>query len=127
MAKKAELSEEEEKCSIALDVALEETFVVCGGEEGKKRLFCEMGALLGLATDDAAELSPHCALILDDFEDKNKRKDVCSGPGSFKSIRAVVMCNCWRLIEEDHLSFKKAINTSWAWAKDKCRDVGAHI
>ena len=122
MAKESTLSEDE-ACSIAFDVAMDEAFAVCSSPEGKKHAFIECAAILGI--DDAAALSEHCKSILEDFEDKKKRKDkICY---DFRGIRAVVMCTAWYKMESERISFKEAINAAWKEAKDKCRDVGAYI
>lgn len=113
---------EDEACSIAFDVAMDEAFAVCNTPEGKKRAFTECAAILGI--DDAAALSEHCKSILEDFEDKDKRKDICF---DFRNIRGVVMCTAWEKMESERISFKEAINAAWKEAKDKCRDVGAYI
>ena len=122
MAKEANLSEEAEACSIAFDVAMDEAFAVCNTPEGKKHAFIECATLLGI--DDAAELSEHCKSILENFEDTDKRKDICF---DFRGIRAVVMCTAWEKMESERISFKEAINAAWKEAKEKCSDMEAYI
>ncbi len=115
--KKADLSEEAEKCAIAFDVGMEEAFAVCGGKEGKDRLFCEMGGLLGLSADDAKDLAKFHKEVLEDFEDEEKRADM-----DFQDMRAFVLCKSWQLIDEEKKPFRQAISQSWTYVKDKFKD-----
>jgi len=69
-------------------------------------------------------ISPHCARILEDFENPARRKDICT---DFRQIRAVVMCEAWRIMESEHVSFKESISRAWAWARTKCSEAGAYI
>jgi len=69
-------------------------------------------------------ISSHCEMILRDFEDVTKRKDIC---WDFREIRAVVMCKAWELMDTQHIPFRVAISEAWDWVKEKCREVGAYI
>lgn len=69
-------------------------------------------------------ISSHCQVLLDDFIDVLKRKDIC---WDFREIRAVVMCRAWEIMEKEHVPFREAVRRAWRWAKDLCRQAGAYI
>ena len=45
----------------------------------------------------------------------------------FREIRRWVMCNTWKLIEREHLSFSEAIKRSWREIKLKCLAKGYRV
>lgn len=124
MTEETKKSEEEEKCSIAWDVALEEPFGVCDSPEGKKYAFRMIAAILGLSDGDANDLYEYHEDMLTDFEEETEKKKNCK---DVRDVRAMVLCKTWQFIEEEKYPFQKAINESWTWMKEKCSEVNVDV
>ena len=69
-----------------------------------------------------AGISPHCKRVLDNFE--TRTKDVCV---DFREIRAVALCLCWKIFEEEKVPFRVALKKAWQIIKDRCFKAGAYL
>ena len=108
----------EKRCSVAVDVALNVILAECGND--KNLVVKELGELLGVDVKDMNPVSEHCKRVFDVGLTENTCRD-------FRFIRAWVMCEAWRLLEEENLSFRNAIRTAWRVAKDLCAQSGVVV
>ena len=50
-------------------------------------------------------------------------REVCL---SFREIRRRVMCDAWKIMEEEKRPFREAVSSSWDRAMEDCRGAGVH-
>jgi len=112
--KKPEISKED-RCAIAVDVALETILGECGGS--KELVMKHIGELLGI---DGNPISAKCEYVLE----RGTPAEVCK---DFREIRRWVLCRAWELMETEGLRFRDAISRAWIEAKEKCAAHGVYL
>jgi len=109
-----------DRCEIAWSVLVDLISAECTPE----KLGILMKKLLGLK-DDEVNPSEKCKLVLETFQDPEKRKEICK---DFRGYRRVVMCKAFELLEKGEVAgFSDAMDKAWDWVKEKCAEVGVFI
>jgi len=108
----------EEKCRIAVSIAMDEIMNYCEG--AKDIVIQEIGAMLGLEPEELKSVSNGYEDILKAGLTKERCED-------FRGIRQYVMASAWHKMEHEGKPFRVAIKEAWDETRDRCRRLGAVI
>lgn len=96
-------SEEDERCQVITEVAIQQAMDKCGSEEA---VYNQLRRIVGLDPDD----DPDCTEMLSEGTSENTLS-------STRATRQWVMCRAWEMVEEDEMSLSAAVSKAWSEAK----------
>jgi hypothetical protein len=114
----AEDVSKEDKCRIAVSIAMDEMMNYCEG--AKDIIVQEIGEMFGLGPEEVKSISNGYEEILRAGLTKERCED-------FRGIRQWVMASAWHKMEKEGKSFKVSIKEAWSEAKEQCSRMGAVI
>lgn len=110
----AEQANEDDRCRIITETALEKAVEKCDSEEAVKR---QVADLMGFASD---EPDPDCEASLSEGLNEETLQD-------FRGVRQWVMCRAWQLIDSGEESFRGAVQRAWNEAEQAADEEGIDI
>ena len=105
--------DEDEKCRLVTEVAVEQAMEKCGTEDAVRN---QLRRIIGLGED----MDPDCDMALAGELGEETLQ-------STRSTRQWVMCKAWEYVNEDEMTLSSAVSKAWAEANARGEELGIEV
>lgn len=107
-------SSADDRCRVITEVAVEQAMDKCGSREAVRN---QLRRIVGLEDDG---MDPDCEATLSEGLDEATLSNT-------RATRQWVMCEAWRLVDEEDMTISSAVSKAWAEANAAGEDAGIEV